>query len=406
MHQALPRPFGRNASARQAFVRKLLFIMFSVEFVKGALLVSVLPVYASRIMGLTAYVLGWAFAVQYVGDNLFRIPAGRAIDRWGYRLPMAAGLLAGLAGVAALVWLKGAVWLLVGCFLLGAGTSPLWPAVVSGATEASGQGARGSAMSKIYMASFIGTGSGPVIVNWLPGDDAMRIPFLLCFALSALAAAAGFLLPADVPPLDSRKTLRPQAEAARVQPAGGRSSKLLFAAMFLQTLALGLLTPVVTLYAREELGLSGAQFSLLLVTGGAAALALLPLVGKLVDKRGERPFLLTGIPLSAAATAAFVFVGGGFGIYAAVAAAALGYAMVIPAWNAFIARSVPKQGQGSAWGVFLAVAGSGFVVGPVVAGWMWESAGRASPFIASAVALLALLALYVLISIRKSDVVR
>jgi len=409
MQRTRTRPFpGRMFSFGTAFVWKLLFIMFSVEFVKGALLVSVLPVYFNRELGLSAYVLGWAFALQYVGDNACRAPAGWMIDRWGYRLPMAAGLSFGFAGVAALAWLDGAGWMLAGCFLLGAGTSPLWPCVVAGTTEASGQEASGRAMSAIYVASFVGTGSGPIAINWLgTGGGAMRGPFLACLALSAAALAVGLFLP-------GRSAAGRRASAATALAKGGmlaalrqvKGGALLYPAMFLQTLALGLLTPVVTLYAREDLGLRPAEFSVLLLTGGAASLLLLLAVGRLADKYGTKPFLLSGIPLTAAATASFALVESRTALYFAVVAAAVGYALLIPSWNAFLARAIPKARRGSAWGAFLAIEGSGFVVGPVASGWLWDRASHAAPFWASGAALAGLFVLYLFISLRKSDMLR
>jgi MFS family permease len=397
------RTFGGWGAFGNGFVAKLLFIMFSVEFVKGALLVSVLPIHFARGLGLSAYVLGWAFALQYVGDNAFRVPAGWMIDRWGYRMPMAGGLATSFAGVAALAWLDGGGWMLLGCFLLGAGTSPLWPCVVAGATGESGETASGRAMSAIYIASFVGTGAGPVAINYIAAGDALRAPFLVCLALSAAALAVGLLLPG--------RAVVPRKEAS--ESAGllstlrdVRGGAVLFPAMFLQTLALGLLTPVVTLYAREDLGLRPSEFSLLLIVGGGASLLLILLVGRLSDTFGTRPFLLAGIPLAAAATAAFAFAQNRTQLFLAVIAVAIGYALLIPAWNAHLARVVPRERRGAAWGAFLAIEGSGFVAGPIVSGWMWENASHRAPFLASGAALGALFVLYLFISFRKSDVLR
>ena len=52
------------------FVLKLLFIMFFVEFVKGALIITFLPIYLDDVLKVGALVIGWTLAVQYLGDNL------------------------------------------------------------------------------------------------------------------------------------------------------------------------------------------------------------------------------------------------------------------------------------------------------------------------------------------------
>ena len=46
-------------------------------------------------------------------------------------------------------------------------------------------------------------------------------------------------------------------------------SPLMFPAMFAQTFALGILTPILTLYAKEVLKLSSFQYSMFLIAGGA-----------------------------------------------------------------------------------------------------------------------------------------
>ena len=81
------------------FVVQLLIIMYLVEFVKGALLVSILPVYMGEVLGLSVYAIGWALALQYIGDNAFRSPLGWIIDRIGYRMSCCSAYLFTFASV-------------------------------------------------------------------------------------------------------------------------------------------------------------------------------------------------------------------------------------------------------------------------------------------------------------------
>ncbi|WP_237088738.1 MFS transporter [Paenibacillus larvae] len=73
------------------FVIQLLMIMFIVEFVKGALLLTILPIYMKTILGASAFIVGWTLAAQYIGDNAFRTPVGWFIDKFGYRISMLTG---------------------------------------------------------------------------------------------------------------------------------------------------------------------------------------------------------------------------------------------------------------------------------------------------------------------------
>jgi len=405
-------PAGGRAAGRSRRYWILLSVMASVEFVKGALLVSVLPALTARTPGMSVLALGWAFALQFVGDNALRIPAGRWIDRFGYRAPLTLGLLLAAAGVAALAWGRSAILLMAGCFLLGAGTSPLWPCAASFASE---KGGGGSAFSGVYLASFAGTGLGPAAMGWMMKDASLRGPFRLLFAVSAAAV----LLAAALPGKDRGRTPAPagaaRAAGAAPRPASARAGEgapagaagaIAYLAMFLMPFAIGLLTPVVTLYVREVLGWPPSMFTALLFFGGGTALVLLPAAGKFADRAGAAPFLLPGAAAAAAATALVPWTPPDARLFAVVGAAAAGYALLIPSWKQLLAGVVPGDRRGAVWGMYLAVEGSGFVVGPVAGGWLWEHAGPGAPFLASAAALAAFLLLCLPISLRRKVMVR
>ena len=112
----------------------LWLIMFLVEFVKGALIVSILPVYMGDVLKLSAFAIGLSFSMQYIGDNLFRSPAGWLIERIGFRRTMSLGLTITLGAVAMIAFLPSMGFLVLGCALLGIGTAPLWPCVLMGIT--------------------------------------------------------------------------------------------------------------------------------------------------------------------------------------------------------------------------------------------------------------------------------
>lgn len=129
-------------------------------------------------MGLSVTVVGFAFALQYLGDNLFRSPSGWVMERIGFRWTMTSALLLILVAVGMIIYAKTAVTLSIACLILGIGTSPLWPCVMTGITELAGStksGSSGAAMGAVEMASLAGTGIGPIVVNFLmdQGDKAI-----------------------------------------------------------------------------------------------------------------------------------------------------------------------------------------------------------------------------------------
>ncbi|MFS0839498.1 MFS transporter [Paenibacillus sp. 1P03SA] len=429
--------------AAAPFVVQLLVIMFVVEFVKGALLLTILPVYMKTVLGATAFVVGWSLAAQYIGDNVFRTPVGWLIDKAGYRLSMLIGILLSGSSVLIMATFTHHAWMVAACAMLGVGTAPLWPAVIAGTTEVAGDKAKGTIMSVVYMAWLSGTGLGPVVINFfihgsnygpayrlllismsvvllialfLPrkpplhtdGEESRHTPATAVFPTGAAmeagadplgeavkaggsASAAAAMRAADKKPLGVRMRLYMMEVRASLKEMN--VSRLLFPAMFIQTFALGVLTPILTLYAREVLHLSPGQYSMLLILGGGAAVALLVPVGKLVDRKGIKGLLTAGLICSSVALLALGFIRQLAAVYAVVGLLGIGYALIIPSWNALIASCVPKEKRGAVWGFFLTIEGLGMIVGPIVSGKLWDAFGPSVPFTVSGSVLLLLLVL-------------
>ncbi|WP_068774495.1 MFS transporter [Paenibacillus sp. FJAT-26967] len=431
----------KRAGVTSPFVFQLLVIMFLVEFVKGALLLTILPVYMSTVLGATAYVVGWSLAAQYIGDNVFRTPVGWLLDKAGYRLSMLLGILLTGSAVVIMATFTAHGWMVAACALLGIGTAPLWPAVIAGTTEVAGDKAKGTVMSIVYMAWLSGTGLGPIVINFfIQGANYGPAYRVLLISMGVVLLVSVFLpkKPQTVSPADASQAdkhdqtvavknkrfqtnvmsmeagadplgVLPERTRPKSRPILKRAiqylqevrsslremkvSRFLYPAMFLQTFALGILTPILTLFAREVLHLSPAQYSMLLVIGGGAAVLLLVPVGKLVDRFGVKLLLAPGLICSASALLSLGFIRQYSFVYALVILLGIGYALIIPSWNAMIASAVPKEKRGAIWGFFLTIEGMGMVVGPIVSGKLWDTFGPAVPFTVSGSVLLVLLIL-------------
>ncbi|TMV46147.1 MFS transporter [Paenibacillus mesophilus] len=408
------------------FVVILLLIMFIVEFVKGAILVSILPIYMKSALGISTFIIGWTMALQYLGDNLFRSPVGWLIDKVGYRAVMLAGVLVTFASVLIMVTFTHTAWIIVSCTLLGIGTSPLWPSVITGATESVGEQANGTTMSIIYLSWLSGVGLGPVVINFFIGES-YTPAFRLLVLLMAVCLLLTYFMPkrrrsdTDVKSLlnelkgrhagqpreslwtrQMRKTRQYLGEVRRSLNV----SWVFYPALFAQTFALGLLTPVLTLYARTVLHLTPSQYSMFLIAGGAITVLFLIPVGKLVDRFGTRWFINIGLLLSSFTLLTFTFVSSIYIVLALVTLLGIGYALIIPSWNALIASVIPKEKRGAIWGFFLTIEGSGNVVGPIISGKLWDSFSHHAPFVMSGLVLAALFVLQLFIFVNRKVMVR
>jgi DHA1 family multidrug resistance protein-like MFS transporter len=413
------------------FVLELLFIMFVVEFVKGALLLTILPVYMKTTLNASAFVIGWTLAAQYIGDNVLRTPVGWIIDKIGYRTTMLSGVFTAFVSVILIAVTSNFMWTIIACALLGFGTAPLWPSVITGTTEVAGDEAKATIMSVVYMAWLSGVGLGPVVINFFIQGADYHLAFRLLIGCSIAVVLAALLLPRKAPlragePATGQKDVpkHPQVmkENSGKQTRGSRLeefvtyfrevkrsmsvSPLLFPAMFAQTFALGILTPILTLYAKEVLKLTSYQYSLFLMAGGLVTVVFLIPMGKLVDRFGIRWFLVIGFTISSATLLLITFVHSMHALYGLVAALGMGYAFIIPSWNALIASAIPPAKRGAVWGFFLTIEGMGMIVGPIVSGKLWDVYGFHAPFLTSGLVLFALLVLQAFISIPKKVVVR
>lgn len=398
------------------FVIELLIIMFIVEFVKGALLITILPVYMKTGLGASAFIIGWTLAAQYIGDNVLRTPVGWIIDKLGYRTTMLTGVLLTFVSVILMATTSEYIWMIAGCTLLGFGTAPLWPCVITGTTEVAGEDGKATIMSVVYMAWLSGVGLGPVAINFFVGENRYTIAFRLLIACMTVVVLVALMLPRkssvgmEKAVTHAKPNKAPLAERVstylREVKRSLSLSPLMFPAMFAQTFALGILTPILTLYAKEVLKLSSFAYSMFLVAGGAVTVICLVPMGKWVDRRGIRPFLITGFTISAAALLLFTYAKSMTILYILVALLGVGYAFIIPSWNALIASAIPPEKRGAVWGFFLTIEGLGMIIGPIVSGKLWDVYGYHAPFLMSGSVLVLLLVLQMFISIPKKGMVR
>lgn len=253
--------------------------------------------------------------------------------------------------------------------------SAVWPSVISRATEGLTTDGNATVMGGVMMAWLLGAGLGAMSMSWLFGA---RVQQGFTVLIVVWAVAYGLSIVAMKGTAVSRASRKQVVLGNVLQDVS--DVKRLFPGVFVQMFAIGILLPVLVLYAHLVLHLDGRMYSYMLLTGGATAVFLQIPVGKLVDRFGYRPFLTSGFLLAAVSLPMICFFREISGVFLSVGLFGTAYAFILPSWNSVVANCVQPGRRAVMFGVFMTVEGLGMAVGPVVGTLLWNVLGPRGPF--------------------------
>lgn len=409
---------------RPAFLG-LLGVMAGVEFVRGALFFALLPTYITRVLGYSAAVSGMVISAQYFSDTMLKSPSGWFVDRFGAWAMLMVGLPLSLVAIIIFATAHSFWALIAASVLFALGAAPAWPALVSTAVDVSPTHERATTMGAIYLAWLTGSGAGTILVNFVIANT-YRTAFqllVIVFSISAILAVLIWARGLRVLPESPNKQSGSQAHAAGQSRAGAArvdaarrplsaqirdiarhlwQIRVLVPGMFVQTMALGMLLPYVVLYLTMHLGVGQSFYGYLLLAGGSVTVAALLPMGKLADRTSYRLMLGVGFSVAALALAAIVQTTSLTLVFVFACILGASYAMILPAWNAMLTRTLPDAIRGTLIGVFMSVEGLGAATGPLIGGKLWEALGPTGPFYTAAAILAVMAVFYAVYPIEKT----
>ena len=360
-----------------------------------ATVIPLLPLYLKERLGATATLVGIVVATFAAVETVFKTVWGSLADRIGRRPVVIGGLLFSSAAPILMAFLRVPALFIPLRVVDGTGSAALWPSAAAAVADSASDENRATAMGTLNMFFLSGLAFGPVLGLFVAGTFGdYRVGFYLASAL--LLAAAGVAVPVF-------RDRRPHTRHPRARITGGgigsvlrniRTSSILpamLAVAFVQMFGVGLLAPILVIYAHEVVQLSdqviGAVFLVMVL---AVAMASVP-GGRLADRIGRSRTVVWGMVLASAGMWLLPLAGKGNLPVLAVSAVLLGgsYAVSSPAWLALMSEAAPAGSTGLVMGASETAQGAGLVIGPVLGGLLYDHAGPRAPFLGSAVLLTA-----------------
>jgi DHA1 family tetracycline resistance protein-like MFS transporter len=372
----------------------VLFLIVFIDLLGFGIIIPQLPFYGVHFGASPAAVT--LLMSCYSLAQFFMSPVlGRLSDRIGRRPVL---LVSMACSCLAYLWLgfASALWMLFGARLLaGAGAGNL-AAAQAYITDVTSPEARAKGMGMIGAAFGLGFTIGPwlggVVAGSNPTAEDLQRPAFVAAGLSALA----FILAIAVLKESLPKTGAPAPRANRWQLA--RSSfrrptlRLLILLFFAITAAFAGMETTFALWTKEAFGWGPEQVGWLFFFVGCVLIVVQgALIGPLSRRFGEGRLVLLGAASIALGLGAITVSGHLPMLLVASACLAVGMGLLNPSINSLISRQAGAEERGGIMGVAQSGASLARVVGPAVAGPLFELIGRNAPYYAGALVMLGVL---------------
>lgn len=359
---------SRTRKAALAFI----FVTVLIDVLAFGLIIPVLPHLVEQFVGgetdVAAYWIG-AFAFVFATIQFLSSPIQGALsDRFGRRPVILLSCLGLGLDFIFMALAPSLAWLFVGR-VISAITSASFTTANAYVADVTAPEQRAKAFGMIGAAFGAGFVVGPLIGGLL-GEIDLRLPFWFAAGLALLNFAYGlFVLPESLP-VERRS---PRFDWSHANPFG--SMKLLArypqvfglaAVVFIANMAHYVYPSVFVLYAdyRYDWGQREVGY-VLAVVGVLSVVVNAVLVGKVVQRLGERRALLGALSCGAMGFAIYGYAPLGWMFLAGLPISAL-WAIAAPATQALITRQVGADVQGRVQGALMSLTSMAGIVGPAI----------------------------------------
>ena len=379
-----PPLFAAMRARYQQGSMPILFLIVFVDLVGFGLIIPLLPFYAER-FGASPQLVTALLAVFSLMAMISAPLWGRLSDRIGRRpvlmASMAAAALAYLwLGLASELWMLFAARAFAG---ICAGNIAAAQAYIADVTPPEKR-ARG--MGMIGAAFGLGFIIGPALGGLVAGNELATADLVSPGVIAAGLSAAAFLgvillLPESLPTAVRRRPGRGRIAALSSAFRRPLLARLLLV-FFLVILAFAGMESTFALWAMRQYGWGPAQIGYVFTyVGLLSAVMQGGLIGPLTRRFGEEWLMQSGFALIALGLLLLPFAGTLPPLIVAVTGLSIGMGAMQPSLNSLISRRAGADEQGEVMGIAQSVGSLARVLGPIIAGALFEAFGRNSPFL-------------------------
>jgi MFS transporter, DHA1 family, multidrug resistance protein len=343
-----------------------------------------LPIYGKQ-LGASALEIGGLFSVFSIMTVLLRPLVGWALDRFGRKKFFVAALM-GYAAAMALFALAGTLFgLYLARLMQGIASSFMWISAYTIATDLASSDERGSAVGRVDEASARGGLFGALVGFSVLGFLQLLTGWRILFTGYALMALAGaWLAWKNVPDTQPAPAVRAEGERPVAWPL-----LRLMAIVFVTGLSTAMVGPLLLIFLQDRFTTDVKLLALASIPAALVSSFLPSRMGQLSDRFGRAPLMAVGLAGSAIVSLVIPRLPSLTWLILLWALEALGWTMAAPAQEAMVADVTGSHLRGTGYGMYSLAASLGATVGPLIGGWLYDTAGHASPFYVNGIVLLA-----------------
>ncbi len=303
--------------------------------------------------GVSTETIGWSLTAYLLPFSVLLLVSGTLGERWGRRrVVRAAFLLYGLSCLGAAASANLTMFLTFRA-LQGVGNAFTTPLLLAGLADITPPQRLGRAIGIYASFQAAGTSLAPFV-----GGMATEVHWRLGFVI--LAVFCFFLLPAP-PPGEPRR----DAEAPPIRPLFSRRLALLAAAGTATTAGTLGMTYLISLQARDTLGLSAGGAGALLLVAGLTMLVLAPRWGRVVDRFGAPRAGVVAVVTASALSALIGYTDEVLLLTMLFAATSAASSLVLVALQSLATVAIPDN-RGGAVSVVLGFRFAGLALSPLI----------------------------------------